>query len=130
MSAKNTDDILRALLDTELKPEKDVHMRRFGVSFRIQALDGKLIAQVRDQASYPVKGGGTTVDNVLFKVLVIQKGCVSPDWTDTALAKFGATAADVIQARLLPGEIDKLADEITALSGYGDDAEQIEEIKN
>ena len=130
-SNKTTNDVLRALLDTELKPQKAVHMKRFGVDFEIQAIDGKTVQRVRDQASYPVKGGGKKLDGDLFGALLIAKACVSPDWNDKQiLSSFGPTAADAIQNRLLAGEISKLTEEILNLSGFGDDDEAIENVKN
>lgn len=128
---KSTDDVLRALLDVELKPQKAVHMKRFGVDFVIQAIDGKTVQRVRDQASFPVKGGGKKLDGDLFGSLLIAKACVTPDWNDKQLlASFGPTAADAIQYRLLAGEISKLTEEILSLSGFGDDEDIIEDVKN
>lgn len=127
--AKSPDEVLRALLDTEDTPEKDVPMKRFGVSFRIRAIDGKLIARIREQATYPVKGG-QKLDEEKFGALVIEKACVVPNWSDKALLDKYNTSdpADVIQKRLLAGEIAKLSAEILDLSGYGDD--DLDELKN
>lgn len=131
MSVKNTDEILRALLDTELRPEKDVPMKRFGVNFRIQAIDGKTINKIREQASFPAKGGVKKLDDELFGTLVIEKACLSPDWSDRALLDaFGPTSTDAIQNRLLAGEIAKLSAEILELSGFGDDDDAVEDVKN
>lgn len=125
------DAVLRALLDTELIPEKDVPMKRFGVNFRIRAIDGKLINKMRDEATRPLPGGKTKFDDELFGALIIEKGCVVPDWTAPELReKFGPTPADVIQNRLLAGEIAKLSTAILDLSGFGDEDEAIEEVKN
>lgn len=125
------EDILRALLDTELKPEKDVPMRRFGVNFRIQAIDGRTITRMREQATFHRKGGEKVFDDEKFGALIIEKGCVSPDWSDKALiAAFGPTVADVIQKRLLAGEISKLSGEILTLSGFGDDDAAVDDVKN
>ena len=130
-SNKTTDDVLRALLDAELKPQKAVPMKRFGVDFTIQAIDGKTVQRIRDQASYPVKGGGKKLDTEQFGSLLIAKACVTPDWNDKQLlSAFGPTASDAIQNRLLAGEIAKLTEEILNLSGFGDDDDAIEEIKN
>lgn len=120
MTAKNSEELLRALLDTEITPERDVPMRRFGadVTFRVRALTEADYRQVREQATY-----GTTVDTNKLGSLIVAKGCVVPDWTDAELlAKFGPTPADAVSKRLLPGEKERLAEAITDLSGFGDDA--------
>lgn len=125
MSVKNNDNLLAALLDTELTPEKDVPMRRFGVDFRIKALSDVEMRQARDQATF-----GKTIDEDKLSSIVIAKACLSPDWSDKALiAKFGPTPVDVVEKRLLPGEKAKLKDEIAILSGYGDDTD-VDAIKN
>lgn len=119
-------DLLQKLLDTELVPEKDVYMKRFDANFRIRAIDGKLIARTREQATH-----GKELDQEKFGALIIVNGCVSPDWTNEKLRdKFGPTPIDVVQKRLLAGEIAKLSSEILDLSGFGDEDEEIEEVKN
>lgn len=131
MVSQSAEEVLRSLLDTDLKPEKKVLMKRFGVHFHIQALDGKTIARIREQASFPVKGGDKQLDDEKFGALIIEKGCVVPDWSDRKLLEsFGPTPCDVIQKRLLAGEISKLTSEILDLSGYADEEERLEDIKN
>lgn len=130
-TSKNVEEILRALLDTELVPEKEVPMRRFGIDFRVRAIDGKRINKIRQEATYPVKGGSTRLDEEKFGALIIVNGCAVPDWTDAALtAKFGPTPTDTVQKRLLAGEIAKLSAEILEISGFQDEAEALDEVKN
>ncbi|WP_128896320.1 phage tail assembly chaperone [Longirhabdus pacifica] len=130
MSNQRQEEILNALLDTEIKPQKELYMKRFGVNFSIEALDGKTIHRIREQASYPVKNG-KQLDEEKFGALIIEKSCKQPNWSDDKLVNaFGPTPVDVIQKRLLAGEIARLTTEILNLSGFGDEEEQIEEIKN
>jgi hypothetical protein len=106
-------------------------MKRFGVDFRVRAIDGKLINKTRADATYPVKGGGTKFDDEKFGALIIVNGCAVPDWTDAALTSvFGPTPADTVQKRLLAGEIAKLSAEILDISGFSDDEEAVEDVKN
>ncbi|MFT4413187.1 phage tail assembly chaperone [Fredinandcohnia humi] len=125
----NQEDVLRALLDVEDTPEKDVFMKRFNVHFRIRAIDGKVINRIREQATYPTKNG-KELDEEKFGALIIQKACVVPNWADSQLLdKYGThDPSDVIQKRLLAGEIAKLTTEIMDISGFADDKE--EELKN
>jgi hypothetical protein len=131
MSVKNTDDLLSALLAADPNPEKDVFMKRFGKNFRIRAISIRERDAAREQATYPERGGGSRFDNAKFMATLILKGTVSPNFADPALIeKYGPTPADVITKLLLPGEYDRLGAEILTLSGFGDEEEAIEDVKN
>lgn len=119
-------DLLQKLLDTELVPEKDIYMKRFDANFRIRALNEKEINRIREQSTF-----GNSVNQSKFRALIAVSGCVSPDWSDAKLReKFGPNPDDVVQNRLLAGEVNKLTEEIMKLSGYGDEDEEIEAAKN
>ncbi|MFS1513917.1 phage tail assembly chaperone [Chengkuizengella sp. SCS-71B] len=128
---KKAEEVLRSLLETDLKPEHNIYMKRFNIHFHIQALDGKTINKIREQASYPVKNGEKRLDEEKFGALMIEKACLVPKWTSPELLEaFGPTPADVILKRLLAGEIAKLSTEILHLSGFTDEEEVVDEIKN
>lgn len=61
---------------------------------------------------------------------IVLEGCVEPNFKDPALmAKYqAATPLDVIQAMLLPGEIEDLSRAVERLTGYRQTT--IKEIKN
>lgn len=65
-------------------------------------------------------------------LLIVIAGVVSPDLRDERLLKHfnAATPKDLAEKLFLGGEITKLANAITALSGYGTDEDTDEEIKN
>lgn len=129
---KTADDVLRALLETDVIPEQDVYMPRFGVSFRVKAIDQRTINNIRAQCTRPMKNGGEQFDDERYACSLIVAGCVSPDFSTPALLeKFGPTPADVVLNRLLPGEIDKLGVKIMDLSGFSKDEEdEVEDVKN
>jgi hypothetical protein len=121
------DDLLRMLLDAEDKPEKEIKMRRFG-AFRVRALDDKDLSSIRERATF-----GNTFDMEKFKALIIEKGCIVPQWNHPELlAKYNAVdGSEVVEKRLLPGEKEVLSDKILNLSGYSqDEAKAVEELKN
>lgn len=123
-------DLLQALLDTDFKPEKDISMKRFGpeATFRIRAFDETERKRVLEQSTYPNKKG-EVLDEDKFRKLLIAKGCVRPDWNDPRLLT-GLGVSDAIEAigkRLLPGEIMRLSEEISKLSGYGT---EFDDLKN
>ena len=120
------DDVLKALLSVEDKPEKDVFMKRFGVNFRIQAIDGDMLSKITEQVTYYTGKGHKrekVVDDGKFGALVITRACVEPKWNDPVLLEKYDTkqAEDVIKKRLLAGEIALLTTEILDLSGFEDD---------
>src|SRR5689334_22090723 len=112
-------NVLQALLSADSKPQKDVPMKRLGVDFRIQALDGKTINKIQEQCTH-VTGKGNKREKVLDEeqlgALVIQRACVVPDWTARELVEKYGTPADAILGLLLAGEIAKLSSEILEIS--------------
>lgn len=131
---QNPDDVLKALLSVEDKPEKEVYMKRFGVYFRIQALDGDVIDKITERCSYYVGKGNKRekhIDEEKFGALIIAKACIVPAWEDPALLERYDTkdVSDVIKKRLLAGEIVKLASEILELSGFEEEDDE-DEVKN
>jgi len=131
------DKVLKAILAADTKVEKEVFMKRFGVHFRIKALEGEVIDHLQEQCTfYEGKGNNRrkVIDDQKFSSLIIVKACITPNWGDPAiLQKYGAvTAADAVKKALLAGELAKLSTEILELSGFDDedDEQKIEEVKN
>jgi hypothetical protein len=122
-------DVLKALLAVgEEKPSRRVHMKRFGVDFELKAIGGKEINRMREQSTFTTKKG-KQLDEELFGTLILEKGCVEPNWNAKELTdKFG-DSSNAIQSLLLAGEISKISAEILDLSGFNDDAGD-EELKN
>lgn len=123
-------DVLNALLSADDCPEADVPMKRFGVNFRIRAVDIKTIKRLQIQATFPV-GKTQVLDEEYFAALLIAESSIVPDWKDPQLMKKYETneAADVVRKRLLGGEIAHLSKEIMDVSGFNQD-ERIEQLKN
>jgi len=120
-------DLLSALLAVDKKPEKDVPLKRLGVTVRVKALDDKEIQRVNERATY-----GNKVDSHKQTLLLIQAGTVF-DWSEKALLEhYGASdGIDVIDKALLPGEKVALVNEILSVSGFDQTMEKaIEQAKN
>jgi hypothetical protein len=129
--AKNQNDVLAALLAVDDKLEQDITMKRFGVDFTIKALDGALINSIQNQATF-FQGKGKNREKILdeqkFQSLIIEKGCVNPNWNAKELKERYPecpTTADIIQKRLLAGELARLTNEILDLSGFYDEEDEI-----
>lgn len=129
--AKTQEQVLQALIaGADSKPQKEVSMPRFGVKFTIQAIDNKTLARIREQATFPTKQG-ERLNETMMNLLMIEKACVVPNWSDPSLLEaYGVhDACAAIEKALLPGELSKLSIEILALSGFGNEQEEVEEIK-
>lgn len=124
------DAILSALLSADDAVERDVPMTRFGVDFRVKAVSIKQIKRLQMQSTHVV-GKTEVLDEEYFAALLIAEASVNVDWRNPQLLeKYEAVeAAQVVQARLLSGEIAFLAGEIMAVSGFNQD-ERIKAIKN
>ena len=120
--------VLRALLSADNKPTKDIPMKRLGVDFQIQALDGKTIHKIQEQCTH-FTGKGPKREKVLdeeqFGALVIQKACLIPDWSARELIDKYGTPTEAILGLLLAGEIAKLSAEILDISGFDSDEDEI-----
>ncbi|CAM3640660.1 phage tail assembly chaperone [Mesobacillus zeae] len=128
-------DALKALLASDLNIEKNVHIKRLGVDFIVKALTDETLEEAREEATHFVGKGAKQkkeVDTRMLGGLLISKACVEPDFNHVELikAKGAKDAADVVTKTLLPGEIEKLQMAILELSGFEDDEEEIEEVKN
>lgn len=124
-------DALHALLSYDQEPTKEVYVKRFGVNFKIKGLTQEEHYSLRDQATYSVKGK-KNVNELELDGLLIATGVTEPNFNDAqVIKKFGAKdGADAVTKALLFGEIKTLQAEILKLSGFDDEEEEIEEIKN
>lgn len=128
---------LNALLGAKPVAEitEDVTIKRLSTKFTIKALSGDDIDMIRDQATKVVPVGKKKelqVDEKEVARLLVAKAVVTPDFNDADLKKhYGAVdAGDCVQKALLAGEIATLQNAIFELSGFGDEDEAVEEVKN
>ncbi|NHN31128.1 phage tail assembly chaperone [Paenibacillus agricola] len=131
----NVIDPLQALLGASTNVEKDVYISRLGANFRIKALDTDSLNKAREQATHYIGKGSkreAVTDNTKLHAILITKLAVAPDFTNKALhEKYGVSnSVDCVQKALLPGEVAKLIAEGWKLSGFDDDEDAIDEIKN
>jgi hypothetical protein len=125
-------DLLKTLLEIGAeKPSKEVYIKRFDSHFTVQSVTYKEMQKLRERATYPVgKKGETKLNDEEFSMLIIETGVLEPNFAAPELvAKFG-TPSDAIQELLTPGEIAKISAEIMELSGFGDEEDGEDEVKN
>lgn len=128
-------DALQALLSANLEIEQDLYIKRLGVNFRLKAIDTKSLEKAREQCTqFSGKGSRreSTVDADRLNAVLAVKFCVSPDFGDKALlTKYGAAnAVECVGKALLPGELTRIIAAGMELSGFGDEEEAEEDVKN
>ncbi|MFT9817793.1 phage tail assembly chaperone [Lysinibacillus sp. NPDC056185] len=114
---------------------EEVFIKRLGDSITIKALTGEDIDQIRDQATYPVKNGKKTelkVNEEEVSRLLIVKATVEPNFADKQLLEYykASDAGDCVQKALLAGEIAHIQTAVLSLSGFNDEDDEIDEVKN
>jgi hypothetical protein len=128
-------DALDALLSAETKIEKEVFIKRLNVNFLVKAIDGKTLNGLKEQATHYVGKGANRkkeFDEDEFNGLLVAEACLSPDFNNAKLLeKYGASdGGECVHKALLAGETINLQETILRLSGFSDNVEDFEEIKN
>lgn len=128
---KSLDDFL-SLPDVEGLETEVFVSKRLG-KFKIGALTAEEHSEIMKRAKKVNKKGEFEFDNNIFNSLVISATLISPDFSNAEFLKKAKcnTAKEFIAKKLLPGEIQELANKIVAFSGFDIDInEDIDEAKN
>jgi len=126
---------LDALLGASIEVEDTVFIKRLGVNFRVKALTGDRVNKLREQCTY-AEGKGANRKLVTNEEelggLLISESCVEPDFNNPKLLeKYGARdAADCVQKALLAGEVATLSHAVLDVSGFANEGDTVEEVKN
>lgn len=123
------EDITKEVIISERFKDKDGNF----LKFKIKAMTEDEYENARRGAVRIGKKGKTDFDNKKFSYSVIINNTIEPNFKDMeSIKKLGCvTAEQYISKVLLAGEISALAEEITRLSGFGIDIDElIEEVKN
>lgn len=106
----------------------------------IKSLTDREFKSIGEQAEQPTGNrnarrgaqAAKETDNNLFLRLIVANGILDPDLSSPeVLAAHGAITAEMIVQRIfLPGEVARIAEEIMALSGWDDNAVELEDLKN
>lgn len=103
------------------------------VEITVQAIDGKRYRDIRNMATKTVKNK-TKFDVGQFQDNVVLNGVVDPSLKDKDLLdRFKvATPLELMDKLFYPGDINKLSDKISELSGFDEEEpeEENDEIKN
>lgn len=108
-----------------------ITIERLG-EFEVKPMSNTQLASYRARAKVK-RGKEIVMDEGKLNMLIITGQLVSPNFNDASfLAQANCnTAQEFIETRFKAGEIVKLADKITEISGFGEDInDKIDEAKN
>lgn len=130
-------DPLEALLSVDqVVPEDTVFIKRLNAHFVVKAPTSKEYKALLERCvveSGKGKKATRKLDIDKFSRVLVYSFTVTPDFSHQKLVeRYGALVPeDVVDKALLPGEVDKLAEKILELGGFGDDSDDlVEEAKN
>jgi Phage XkdN-like protein. len=130
------EDILTKLMGTYEVPTATVFIERMGIPVTLKGLSEKEISKIRKDCTYSRKARGGKIEEKFdgneFDAGLIVAATANFDWNNTKLID-SAKSSDgkqFIRKKLLAGEISSLTDKILELSGFNDELEEVEDIKN
>lgn len=112
---------------------KDVFISDRLGTFKIRPMTQKNYSSYRKRCVGKLNKNGTSFDSDKFAMLCVINHVIEPDFNNiTILDKLDcASAEDLINKKLLPGEIIDIGTKISDLSGFEEDInDKIEEAKN
>ncbi|HLN61744.1 MAG TPA: hypothetical protein VK464_09350 [Symbiobacteriaceae bacterium] len=135
-TAIQTMDPLEALLSVDVVvPEDEVFIKRLNTYFKVKAPTAREYKALTDRSVRETGKGKNRTRNLeldKFQKLLVYTFTVNPDLSNPKLMeRYGALAPeDVVEKALLPGEIDRLAERILELGGFGEEDDLVDDAKN
>lgn len=129
------DEIINKLMEVTKVPEATYQVDRLGIQVTLKGLSEKEINTIKAQCTYTVKVKGQTQEKFReseFNTALIEAATIAPNWNNEKLLEHfkASDGKTVIKKKFLAGEISALGDKILDLSGFNDELEEIEDIKN
>lgn len=129
------DDIINKLLEPAEVPERTYAVDRLGIHVTLKGLSEKEIQRIRKECTIERKYRGERIKELNdeeFNAGIIEAATVTPNFGDKRLlaAHKLSSGKEVIRRTFLAGEMMALADKVMELSGFDDELEEIENIKN
>lgn len=128
-------DILSKLMNTYEVPTATVILDRIGIPVTLKGLSSKEISTIRKECTYQRKIKGNLEEKLNgseFDAGLIVAATTNFDWKSPELLDYhkASDGKQLIRKMLLAGEISLITDKIMEVSGYNDELEEIEDIKN
>lgn len=129
------DEIINKLLEPTEVPERTYMIDRIGIPITLKGLSEREIQRIRRECTTERKHRGQRIKELNeeeFNAALIEAATVSPNWSDKRLLSNLklSSGREVVKRKLLAGEMMALADKVMELSGFDDELEEIENIKN
>ncbi len=129
------DEIINKLLEPTEVPERTYMIDRIGIPITLKGLSEREIQRIRRECTIERKHRGQRIKELNeeeFNAALIEAATVSPNWSDKRLLSNLklSSGKEVIKRKLLAGEMMALADKVMELSGFDDELEEIDNIKN
>lgn len=102
-------------------------------SFMVKPMTADQFNEYSKRCRSKVNKKGMDFDSAKFNLLIVAGQTIKPDFNNAELLKKAgcATASELIEKKLLAGEIATIADKVVELSGFNSDInEKVEEAKN
>lgn len=129
-------DILAKLTGEYEVPTATIFIERIGIPIKLKGLTEKEISKIRKDCTYQRKIKGGRVEEKLdgneFDAGLIIASTTNFNWGDKQLldSMKVSDGKQFIRKKLLAGEISSLTDKILELSGFNNEFEEVEDIKN
>lgn len=128
-------DIINKLMEPTEVPERTYALDRLGIHVTLKGLSEKEIQRIRRECTVTIKtrgGRSKELNEEEFNAALIEKATTMPDWSNKELlSSLGLSSGrEVIKRRLLAGEMVALGDKVMELSGFDDELEEVDKIKN
>ncbi len=128
-------EIINKLMGTYEAPKVTVILDRLGIPVELKGLTRKEMDRIKKECTRTRKVSGKTeekLDNAEYDAGIVVGATQNIDWNSPKLLE-SASVSDgkqFIMRKLLAGEISALASKVLDLSGFGDELEEAEDIKN
>lgn len=128
-------DILSKLMGTYEVPTVTVILDRLEIPLKLKGLSSKEISTIRKECTYSRKVKGNIeekLDGSEFDAGLIVAATTNFDWKAPELLDYhkASDGKQLIRKMLLAGEISSITSKIMEVSGYNDELEEIEDVKN
>lgn len=128
-------DILSRLMGTYETPSITVGLDRIGIPLTLKGLSSKEISTIRKECTYSRKVKGNTeekLDGSEFDAGLIVAATTNFDWKSPEVLEHhkASDGKQLVRKLLLAGEISSITGKIMEVSGYDNELEEIEEVKN
>lgn len=119
-------DIIAKLKGTYEAPTATIVLDRIGIPIVLKGLTRKEMDKARKNS---IGGKKKELNNAVYDANIVIAATTNFDW-EAAKPDNISDGAQFIMRKLLAGEISNLASKVLELSGYNDELEEEEEIKN